>query len=36
MLFQRIPFVNDTQAAFLFLTMCGATRGEFLAAGSQA
>ena len=28
-LFQRIPSVNDTQAAFLLFTMCGATRANF-------
>ena len=28
-LFHRIPSVNDTQAAFLLLTMCGATRANF-------
>ena len=29
MLFQRIPWVNDTQSAFLLLSMCGATRANF-------
>ena len=28
-LFQRIPWVNDTQSAFLLLSMCGATRANF-------
>ena len=28
-LFQRIPWVNDTQSAFLFLSMCGATRANY-------
>ena len=28
-LFQRTPWVNDTQSAFLLLSMCGATRANF-------
>ena len=28
-LFQRIPWVNDTQSASLLLSMCGATRANF-------
>ena len=28
-LFQRIPAVNDPQAAFLLLLMCGSTRANF-------
>ena len=28
-LFQRIPWVQDTQAAFLLLLMCGSTRANF-------
>ena len=28
-LFQRIPWVNDPQAAYLLLLMCGATRANF-------
>ena len=28
-LFQRIPWVQDTQVAFLLLLMCGSTRGSF-------
>ena len=28
-LFQHIPSLNDTQAAFLLLTMCGAIRANF-------
>ena len=28
-LFQRIPWVQDTQAAFLLLLVCGSTRANF-------